>query len=305
MGIGGAAGGGSLIYALLRAGEFLEEPALIAEARQLAAHLTPDLIAADRALDVIGGAAGAILGLLALHEATGDPGALERAVACGRHLLSRQTALPDGRRAWRTIAARPLTGFSHGAAGIGYALLRLHAHAGEPVFLEAAGDAIAYERSVYAPEARNWPDFRSLPGVTGASYMTSWCHGAPGIGLSRLGGLAAVDTPETRAEIDVALATTLAHRRQGVDQLCCGAAGRAEVLLTGARRLGRPGLAQAARDELSAVAARTQHTGRYRLLAQLPEGVYNPSLFTGTAGIGYQLLRLAHPDRLPSMLLWE
>jgi lantibiotic modifying enzyme len=33
--------------------------------------------------------------------------------------------------------------------------------------------------------------------------------------------------------------------------------------------------------------------------------VYNPGLFQGMAGIGYQLLRLACPDELPSLLLWE
>jgi len=28
-------------------------------------------------------------------------------------------------------------------------------------------------------------------------------------------------------------------------------------------------------------------------------------LFQGTAGLGYALLRLAHPDLLPCVLLWE
>ena len=33
--------------------------------------------------------------------------------------------------------------------------------------------------------------------------------------------------------------------------------------------------------------------------------VDNPALFQGAAGIGYQLLRLAAPEKVPSLLLWE
>ena len=35
------------------------------------------------------------------------------------------------------------------------------------------------------------------------------------------------------------------------------------------------------------------------------ESIFIPGLFDGLAGIGYQMLRLAAPDRVPSVLLWE
>ena len=54
-----------------------------------------------------------------------------------------------------------LTGFSHGAAGIAYALLKLHEATGESSFREAALEAEAYETSVFLPEVSNWPDFRT------------------------------------------------------------------------------------------------------------------------------------------------
>jgi lantibiotic modifying enzyme len=34
-------------------------------------------------------------------------------------------------------------------------------------------------------------------------------------------------------------------------------------------------------------------------------GAYNPTLFQGTAGLGYHLLRLAEPQQLPCVLLLE
>jgi len=43
----------------------------------------------------------------------------------------------------------------------------------------------------------------------------------------------------------------------------------------------------------------------FALYARDDASVPSPSLFQGTAGIGYQLLRLAFPERVPSLLLFE
>jgi lantibiotic modifying enzyme len=44
--------------------------------------------------------------------------------------------------------------------------------------------------------------------------------------------------------------------------------------------------------------------GGFRLISDTPAGAFKPGLFRGIAGIGYQLLRIAAPDRVPSVLLW-
>jgi hypothetical protein len=106
IGIGGGDGIGSFVYALCRIAALLDEEALLVDARRAASLVTPARIAADRQFDVLGGAAGAILGLLTLHEATRDTVALERAAACGRHLLARRVPSVAGFRAWPT-AGRP------------------------------------------------------------------------------------------------------------------------------------------------------------------------------------------------------
>ena len=98
------------------------------EARRVSDLLSDDLIAADQALDVVGGTAGAALGLLALYEAVPDPKVLARAVTCGQHLIETRTATETGHRAWVTEDGLRTTGFSHGTAGIAYALLRLYEH---------------------------------------------------------------------------------------------------------------------------------------------------------------------------------
>ncbi len=117
-GIGGAAGLGSMIYSLVKVHALVDEPALLADAKQLADLISPELIQADKRLDVMGGAAGAILGLLALHDVVPSDTVLRTAAVCGDHLLAQRHGEPGHPRAWRTLSERPLTGFSHGAAGI-------------------------------------------------------------------------------------------------------------------------------------------------------------------------------------------
>jgi type 2 lantibiotic biosynthesis protein LanM len=301
IGIGGATGLGSIIYALVRISQFLDESGLVEDAKQVAALITPDLVAAAREFDIGWGAAGTILGLLALYQITFEPAVLAQAIACGHHLLNNRVASNCGYRAWATVNGKLLTGFSHGAAGIAYALLRLYTITQDVVFLEAAEEAIAYERSVFSPEAGNWPDFRSeQPG-----FMTSWCHGAPGIALARLGSLAILDTREIRQDIEAALQTTLAFGLHDIDHLCCGNFGRLEVCLVASRQLARQELLETAQKQASWVVSRAGKTGAFYLLPNLPTDVYIPGFFQGTAGIGYELLRLAYPDLLPSVLLWQ
>ncbi|HEX5848037.1 MAG TPA: type 2 lanthipeptide synthetase LanM family protein [Rubrobacter sp.] len=302
MGIGGASGIGSVAYSLLHVGRLLDNPALLEEARRVADLITDDLIASDKVLDVIGGAAGAILSLTALYGVMGDQQILERAIACGEHLLEMRTETGAGPRAWATSEQLRTTGFSHGTAGIAYALLRLYEHTRDERLLEAADEAIAYEDTMYSPENHNWADHVK----SGESnYLWQWCRGAPGIGLARVGGLDVLDTGRVREDIELAMQSTLQYGVRGVDHPCCGSMGLAEVLLSAGQRLARPELEASARTNAWRVLDKANRTGGFVLHPLLPRQVDNPGFFQGTAGIGYELLRMARPDLLPSVLLWE
>ncbi|MUG95826.1 type 2 lantipeptide synthetase LanM [Scytonema sp. UIC 10036] len=303
IGIGGATGIGSIIYSLVRTSQFLETAALLEDAQRVAHLMTPALIACDRQLDIVGGASGAILGLLALYHQTKEPAVLQQALACGQHLLQHRTRVDNSPRAWKTVAKIPLTGFSHGAASIAYALLRLYALTNDKAYLEAACEGIAYERSVFSPSETNWPDLRFAEQQQ--KFMVSWCHGASGIGLARLGSLSILETDEIYQEIEMALQATQKYSWQDVDHLCCGNFGRIEVLLVASQKLSRPCLQSQAHKQASWVVNRAKQAGGYKLFANLPNHVFNPSFFQGIAGIGYELLRLAYPEILPSVLLWD
>lgn len=307
LGIGGTSGLGSIVYGLATASALVADRSLLADAEAAASLITPEVVREASVLDVTDGVAGAALGLLALHRITGERQILDVAVECGDRLVAARIDSPSGHTTWKTLEGALLTGFSHGAAGIAYALLRLYDATGREEFLKAAEEGVEYERSQFSVEEGNWADLRRTPGDAGTElrFMTSWCHGAPGIGLARLGALDVLDTTEINRDVAVALATTLNYGARGADHLCCGNLGRLDLAIEASQRLGRPDLLHEARRQATEVVARAAREGSYLLNVKPLPGMYMPGLFNGLAGIGYGLLRLASPDSLPSVLLWE
>lgn len=303
LGIGGAVGLGSLVYALTAMSRSLRDRELLADAHAAANLITDDLIAADRRLDVIGGSAGAILGLLRLYNDTRESAVLTRAARCGEHLLRQDRIGPEGLRSFvgQGFGNRPLNGISHGAAGFAYALASLAAATGRTDFEQAASECLASENSSYDADRHNWPDFRHQ-GEPG--WACRWCHGAPGIGLARAALMkrGAGDKALLRADVGQALAGVEEGWPQEIDTLCCGTLGSVEFLCEAGDALGRPDLRGIAAQRLAAVVAAAESAGDY--LWNSGKGQFNLGLFRGLAGVGYTLLRQVDTS-LPNVLIWD
>jgi lantibiotic modifying enzyme len=191
-------------------------------------------------------------------------------------------------------------------------LLRLSDCSGEARFRECALTALDYDRSLFIPDQNNWADLRTFsgkrqPGKGDESALAqapgsrvAWCHGAPGIGLGRLGALAHFDDAYVRREIDIGLSTTKQFGFATNHSLCHGALGNIELLLTAAQLLGRSEDRNDLERATAEVVASIEANG---LLTGVPLGVETPGFMTGLAGIGYQLLRLAETDTVPAALL--
>ena len=136
--------------------------------------------------------------------------------------------------------------------------------------------------------------------------VNAWCHGAPGVALARLGCLDVVQDPIVREDLEIALDTTARGGITTLDHLCCGNMGRIEIALLASRRLGSDRLRQIAAVGATAVLLRAQRAGAYTLQTR-PEqnATFQPGFFRGIAGIGYELLRVAQPEILPSVLAFE
>lgn len=303
--IGAFNGWGGVIYTLAHLGRLWNDDALLDEAESYARGLAPR-IAADELLDVITGSAGCLFSLMALARVRPSSWLDELMLACGERLLAKAERQSTG-IGWRMPLAgdRALAGFSHGAAGIALALLRLAERTGDARFRAAATQGIAYERSLFVEAEQNWPDLRlGAEGVDGSAghMMWAWCHGAPGIGLARVAGLPWLDDDAVRREIDVAVRSTLANGFGENHSLCHGDLGNVELLFAAAEALGDRALEERAWSIAGGIVDNIRSSG---WLAGLPGNIETPGLMAGLAGIGYGLARLARPDVFPRLLTLE
>jgi type 2 lantibiotic biosynthesis protein LanM len=303
--LGAASGLGGQAYGLALAGVLLGQARWIESAAELADAIAARDIERDEHLDVTSGAAGALLALTALDGLLPREAWRDAAGRCAAHLLARAEPVGEG-RAWRSMDGRCYTGFAHGSAGIAYALLAWHRVSADASLLDAIRRARFFEDAAFA--RGNWtitgPDPR---GGTGSTLSRSaWCHGAPGILLSRAAAARATGGGVLDAAAEAALRTLAAAPPHRTEHLCCGNLGRADALFTVGRWLGRPEVAAAGRAVAVGAIERAAGAGHFRLTASPYEyRVIDAALFRGMAGIGYALLRLAAPARLPSVLAVE
>lgn len=270
----------------------------------------------DPGLDIIAGSAGTILYLLHMARELDRPASRELALKAGMRLA--ELGIPEaGGRKWRFVntpeAKRLMPNFSHGTAGIAYALATLHLETGRKEPLEAALAGARYLQSVANTENAGGEGcliFHHEPEPDGRDlYYLGWCHGPAGtvrlfyqlsratkddawLGWVRRGtrSIVASGIPEKQ--------TPGFWNNAGQ---CCGLAGVADLFLrlhkaTGegldfARKVGEALLAKAtpAGDGLKWVHA--EHRVR-------PDYVYaQTGYMQGAAGIGMLLLHLDAVDR--------
>lgn len=292
---GAVFGVGSLIYTLTLFGRLAEDDGPVDDALGLARRVTSERIRRDSAFDVYAGNAGLILALAALYDHTREAWIEPLLTELGEHLLAHRVPADENHRAWSSSNEKtPLGGFSHGVAGISYALVRAFEITGHRPLLEGAREAVAYEHGLFAPEPGQWRDLR-MPG----SFMCSWCHGAPGIALARASILDTLDDDVVRTDLERAVQATLDGPVEDLDHLCCGNFGRVECLWVAAHRSENAPL----RAQVSALASQAQAKARARgrYAVDWPGTRDSPTFLRGLSGIGYQCLRLADPN-LPSVL---
>ncbi|MEO8368005.1 MAG: lanthionine synthetase LanC family protein [Candidatus Solibacter sp.] len=266
--------------------------AMVAHHRDEALRIAGDLPTEESRLDIINGSAGTIAALLALHRQCGADFLLERAVEHANLLVTQANRGADG-WSWKTVESgnRDLTGFAHGTAGIAWALLGAFEATGDATLREAAVEGFRYERTHFLPEQQNWPDFRH-PGKPAGAVM--WCHGAPGIGFSRLRAWKVLGEDVYREEVVTAIRTTsrwLDENPQANFSLCHGRAGNAGLLLYAARELADPDLLAKARS-VAEEGIDQYERERVPWPCGVPGGDETHDLMLGLAGIAYFYLQI-------------
>jgi lantibiotic modifying enzyme len=123
--------------------------------------------------------------------------------------------------------------------------------------------------------------------------MCTWCHGASGIGLSRVSASEHFKDEGFDEEIDIALETTKQSLNTASLTLCCGLLGHLEFFNEASNL--RKNLEPSIKLTLQNLFSRMDEPN---------DSFYNPGLMQGKAGIGFTLLRLLDKKgELPQVLL--
>ncbi|MCW2932932.1 MAG: hypothetical protein JWM19_3894 [Actinomycetia bacterium] len=224
------------------------------------------------------GTAGCLAAVTAVWSEIGS----REAARLARTAASRLAELVERTDGWCADAELTHGGLARGPAGIGLALARFAAATGEQPYLMAGRRAV--RRAVSA--AGSIPD-----------PAHGWCQGTAGLLVARC-----LTDEASPAQLRAGL-ITLGQRPVLRDlSLCKGELGIAEALsvvsLTGRVRAPQQVLRRRAGLLLDALHRQSRYCGT-------PGGVSTPGLLNGLAGIGYGLLRLGFPERVPAVLAME
>jgi type 2 lantibiotic biosynthesis protein LanM len=246
----------------------------------------------DRAVRVTAGAAdltcppwwmtglsGCLAAMSAVAAELGSAAAEDVAKACADRLA----ALVESNGGSCLPGDEPVpAGFATGPAGVGWALTRFAGAAPASRYFQAGQRAL---RNAGAPP----------PVASGAGL--GWCTGWAGLLIAR-SCLEGVDVTELHAAGQALASRPVLHDLS----LCHGELGITDALAVLGASAGRPRLTAGFRRQagfiLDAVGRRTRYCGT-------PGAVETAGLLSGLAGIGYGLLRLGFPGRVPSVLLLE
>lgn len=279
--IGGVTGLSSIIYGLVQISQLLKNTDLIKDAQRIAWLIEPQFnTTKQQKLDIVNDIIAAILSLLVLYEITGDPTVLMKATTWGEYLLNNYDYLSD---------QELIAGFAHNTVGIAYPMLRLYVLNQNSVFLEAAKKASSYEHSFLRSQSGN----------------NNWPHGISALNLAHLNSLGILDRSDICQQHKVKLQVNQRFALQEIDNLCCGNFSFLEALIVASQQMIEPEFLNLAYKYATLILTRSEKEDCFRLLPNLHKNVYHPGFFQGTSGIGYELLRLAYPDLLPSVVLWQ
>ncbi|AQP98198.1 hypothetical protein AN475_06810 [Bacillus amyloliquefaciens] len=257
-----------------------------------------EMVNQDTIFDYIGGSTGALDILLCIYHHTGNLDALKGAILCGDHLIAHSKEMEHGGLGWPTMLnGVALTGYSHGNSGIAAAFSSLYQVTENKKYLTYISKALEYERTFYDAKEKNW----RTPGREKISY--AWCHGAPGVLLSRL------RLKENgyrdhllNQEIKASLTTTLDKGFGNNRSYCHGDFGQLEILLYADKVLQNNDLSV----NIQSVGSQLLETIDKRMWNYgVSRGTESKGLMCGLAGIGMGLLKQYDSETVPNILNLE
>lgn len=188
-------------------------------------------------------------------------------------------------------------GFAHGVTAVALTMFQAAKVLESDEYEEYGNYLLKIDRSYYDAETGEWLSHDEEDDKMIVRHH--WCHGAVGIGLSRLEMSGLIQDSGFDAEID-AICTSLRNSQiNKAEILCHGNAGMCDFLLEAYEHKKDKTLLLMAENLL-------EYAGK-NFIAGYEENPIKQSMgiFNGLAGIGYEYLRLASPEIVPSVLILE
>jgi len=285
-------GMGSLIYLYFNLGYLWNDNDLIEKGNEVIKYLDIEKISNTNTLDIIGGLAGTLIALCNIYEQTQSTEILNSIRNLSDEFYKQVLGQMKG--------SEILNGYAHGYAGLALASAKVGHVLEDEMFLGFSAQLMEEENKHYNTVTGNWNDLREESQDSDLMY---WCHGAPGIGLSR-SLMKEYMTKENQDIIDSDIERVkekLFDKGYSKDldhSMCHGAFGNIDMMLQIAAKEDDEAL-KAFAYECGEKALKDAYDNGFRY--GLGDAKEITTFMLGLSGIGYGLLRLSDP-RIPSIL---
>lgn len=136
--------------------------------------------------DIITGPIALVAHLVQMYNVSKKPEIAEFLMNVKKYIFASKIEIDKVGVAWPTMGKNPpLIGYAHGTSGFVHALLELYYFEKDESIHSLIEDVFKYEDYHFNSFYKNWPDLRLNEQGKPPGYMQAWCHGSPGIVLTR------------------------------------------------------------------------------------------------------------------------
>ncbi|TXR75971.1 type 2 lanthipeptide synthetase LanM family protein [Bacillus sp. BF9-10] len=276
----------SYVYAYL--GKIWSDQKLIHQSREYINKIDSLLIKNETTYDFVGGLSGSLLVLVRLYE---EFNFTELKPICD---LIAQKLLNQASNQIKTNTL--LTGLAHGASGYAWPLLEYAYKMDQNHLLNDILAILNYENSKVNDNQDNWLDLRENESFDAPAF---WCHGAGGIGISRLMMSQIIENTNINGDLQKCINVLMTKGFGTSNTLCHGDFGNLDFLLTYAQVTKNNEYIKISREIGRHVLKQKEENGQWNLDQHGDVNILG--FMIGISGIGFELLRLNNPN-IPSVL---
>lgn len=285
IGFDGIAG---IIYGFSKIAHYLKEKKYFTLIEQLIIQISTKKVP-ETYLDQVFGIAGLIQSIIVYCSLSGNNNHKDLLVQLGDKISERKM------NSWNfPLQESPISGFAHGISGIAYSMKKLSNYLCAEKYNRIALKAIEFENATFDFSANGWKDSRELMTTSKDKNLYDWANGAIGAGLVRY----TIDPNIFQMDIQITISALSKKIQMNEYNIANGVLGIVDYLL----KVGKKEMAENVFNQLLTQLERQEY-----FIKGFPNEKlgWQPSLFYGLSGFGYQLLRLSDSEKYPSLALFE